>query len=102
MDRSTIITLVGKVYTKDSIGQYVETPTGREVYCDVVSISRSEWYDGGRNGLRPEIAFRVFAPDYHGEDTVEYNGKSYGIYRSYKGRNEIIELYCQRKSGVNS
>lgn len=100
MDRSTIITLVGVTYVQDAIKQYVPTETRRDVYADVRSISRTEWFDAGRNGLNPSLAFHMFEPDYHGEDIVEYNGKRYGVYRTYRALNETIELYCEEKSGL--
>lgn len=43
----------------------------------------------------------MFFGDYQGEKTVEYNGVTYGIYRTYLGRNDTIELYAERKGGTN-
>ena len=71
------------------------------VYCEATSVSQSEWFEGGRNGLNPEFRFRLFRYDYNGEDTVKYNGEYYSIYRTYVDRNEIIDLYVEKKKGAH-
>lgn len=100
MDRSNVISLIAETRTQDEIGQYISAETSRDVYCDVQSVSRQEWFNAGKDGLKPSYVFIMFAPDYEGEKIVEYNGKRYGIYRTYVGRNERIELYAESKSGV--
>lgn len=95
-----MINLISETKTQDEIGQFVSQETSRQVYCDVRSISASEWFDAGRDGYKPSLCFIMFAPDYAGERIVEYNGKRYGIYRTYVGRNERIELYAESKGGV--
>lgn len=100
MDRSTVIKLISKTYSQDSIGQYVYTETEREVFCDVRSITRVEWFDAGRNGMQPVYIFTMFEPDYAGEKIVEYGGNRYGVYRTYRSRNETIELYVEEKGGL--
>lgn len=69
------------------------------VYCNVSSVTGSEWFEGGRNGLNPQYRFTMFAPDYEGEEVLEYNGERYAIYRTYVGQNETIELYTEKKKG---
>lgn len=100
MDRSNTILLVAKTYDQNEIGAFMPVKTERKVYCDVRSITRAEWYDAGRQGFKPEIAFVMFAPDYRGEDEVIFNGHRYSIYRTYIAQNEIIELYCQDIGGL--
>lgn len=73
----------------------------REVYCNVESVSQSEFFEGGRNGLNPAYKFVMFSFDYQGERTLEYNGLRYGIYRTYLKKNGQIELYAERKGGTN-
>lgn len=100
MDRSNVIYLISETRTQDSIGQFVSEETKRQVFCDVRSITRAEWFDAGRNGYQPTYLFIMFGPDYQGEKIVEYNGKRYGIYRTYLARNERIELYAEEKGGL--
>lgn len=100
MDRSTVLTLVGIAYTQDAIGQQVPREIPREVFCSLSSVSASEWFDGGKAGLNPEYRATMFAPDYEGEQIAQLDGERYGIYRTYLGRDETIELYLTRKAGV--
>lgn len=101
MDRSGVIKLIGTTKTKDKYGVWRETPTSREVYCQVDSISQNEFFEGGRNGLNPSFKFTMFYADYNNEPIVEYNGDSYAVYRTYLTRADKIELYVERKGGTN-
>lgn len=100
MDRSNIINLIKETHTRDAIGQYVPAETSRQVFCDVRSITRDEWFNAGREGLKPSLMFILFEPDYQGEKIVEFDGKRYGVYRTYRGRNERMELYVEDKGGL--
>ena len=101
MDRSDVITLVDTTYAKDANGVERPTETTKEVFCSVNSVTRNEFMEGGRNGLNPELYFIVFFGDYSGEETIIYKGKSYGVYRTFLGKNDNLELYCERKGGTN-
>ena len=72
----------------------------KKVFAEVSSVGQSEWFEGGRYGLNPEYRFRMFAYDYNGESLVKYNGVIYSIYRTYVDRNELIELYAEKREGV--
>lgn len=100
MDRSKVLTLIGITYTADSIGQQVPKETRRDVFCNLSSVSASEWFDAGRAGLNAEHRATMFAYDYKGETIAELDGVRYGVYRTYLGKNETIELYLERKAGV--
>lgn len=100
MDRSAVITLIKRTFAADSIGQQIPTETTRDVFCSVSSISQSEWFEAGRNGLKAEYRVDMFFPEYEGEEIVEYNNTRYGVYRTYRRNNEVLELYLERKSGV--
>ena len=95
MDRSDIIYLCTPTHTKDEFGQYISSYQKRMVFCEVSSITQSEWFEGSRNGLNPSYRFLMFEPDYNGEKFIEYNGVVYSVYRTYRSKNEIIELYCE-------
>lgn len=101
MDRSNVLTLIGKTKTQNDYGVWVETETSRDVFCDVSSVTRQEFFDGGRNGLNPEYVFTMFFGDYEGETVCEFNGKRYAIYRTYHAKTDVIELYVERKGGTN-
>ena len=100
MDRSTPVYLIKQTYTEDAYGVLQPTTARRLVFANVTSVSLDEWAEGGRNGLNPEYRVRMFGPDYQGEEIAEINGKQYGIYRTYQGRNDVLELYVERKKGT--
>lgn len=101
MDRSDVVTLLAVDRTQDAYGVWRETIEEHEVYCNVASVTRSEFFEGGRNGLNPEYRITMFFGDYNGEPMLIYNGKTYSIYRTYQGRNDQLELYVERKGGSN-
>lgn len=101
MDRSDVIDLIDQVMTKDDYGVWKATETKKAVYCKVDSVTASEFFDGGRNGLNPEYRMTVFSGDYDGQRVIEYAGLRYGVYRTFKAKNDNIELYVERKGGDN-
>ena len=102
MDRSDVINLISESRTQDDYGRWIATKTSKQVMCQVDSITRAEFFEGGRNGLNPEFKFTMFNGDYSGETVVEYQGKTYSVYRTYLRRTDIIELYVERKGGTNT
>ena len=101
MDRSNVIKLISSTKTQDENGVWRETLSRRQVFCDVSSVTASEFFEGGRNGLNPEFRMTIFAGDYQGETMLEFNGKTYAIYRTYLAHNDNLELYVERKGGTN-
>lgn len=97
-----VVKLIDRHYAKNEYGVSVEAGTEREVFAQISSVTRSEFFEAGRNGLNPEFIFTVFAGDYQGERICELHGKRYGIYRTYRSSNsDYIELYAERKGGTN-
>lgn len=101
MDRSDVITLISITQAQDDYGVWREIEQGRDVYCQVDSVTRAEFFEGGRSGLNPEFKFTVFYADYQGEKTLVYNGNAYSIYRTFQARQDYLELYAERKGGTN-
>lgn len=96
-----VITLLSSQIIKDQYGVEKEILTPREVFCKINSVTRAEFFNGGRNGLNPEFRFDVFALDYEGEQSLLFNGQRYAIYRTYANGSDTIELYVERKGGTN-
>ncbi len=101
MDRSEVLTLLKATKTRDEYGVWAESFTRRDVFCQVDSVTRSEFFDAGRNGLNPEYRFSIFFGDYDGERIGEFRGQTYGIYRTFHGKTDEMELYVERKGGTN-
>lgn len=95
-----ILVLIGLSYTADEIGNQVAEETRRDVFCEISSISRAEWYDAGRNGMRPAFRATVNFDDYADETLVEHDGKRYAVYRTYAKTPALLELYLEEKAGV--
>lgn len=97
MDKSCVINLISTTRARNDYGVWTETDSSKQVFAQVSSVSRAEFFDAGRNGLNPEYQFTMFSGDYSGEETLEYEGKLYGIYRTYLRKTDVIELYAERK-----
>lgn len=102
MDRSSVLKLVAKTYTVDALNQQVPVETQRTVYCNLSSVTRAEWATAGQMGLKPELVATMFAPDYQDEEIAILNGVTYSIYRTYIRKDEQVELYMERQTGVTN
>lgn len=101
MDRSECISLIRSDKFQDDYGVWRSTETRTDVFCQVNSVTQREFFEGGRNGLNPEYVFTVFFADYDDQPIIEYRGLRYSVYRTYRRRDDTIELYVQRKGGSN-
>lgn len=96
---SDILILLSQTITTDTYGNEVVTEQEKQIYCDVDSISQSEFFAAADTELNPQYKFTVFFGDYNGEDTVKYKGTRYAIYRTYRTGDDL-ELYAERKIGA--
>lgn len=101
MEKNDLISLIGVEHGRDALLQPVsrELPP-REVFCSVKSITRAEWAAVGHRGLKPAMCVTLWAEEYQGELTAEYDGQRYGVYRTYQPNSCEIELYLEKKGGV--
>ena len=101
MDRSDVINLYADSVTYDEYGVALKNRTAKQVFCSVDSVTRSEFFDAGRSGLKPEYRFTMFFGDYDGETVVGYKGRLYSVYRTYHAKTDVIELYVERQGGTD-
>lgn len=101
MKHSSKIKLVSKSYSVDPIGQRIAADVLTEVWCDVKSISGQEFASAGANGIKPYLVFMVWESEYKGELELMHNNELYSIYRTYSRDDGRIELYTQKRVGVN-
>ena len=94
-----VITLITQTITTDKYGNEVPTETERTVYCEVDSISQTEFYAAANTELNPEYRFTIFFGDYEGESLVKFNDARYSVYRTYRTGDDL-ELYTERKIGA--
>lgn len=96
--------LLRQKYKKDKLGQYVPSEEVKdEILVSEESITRTEFFKAGQNGMRPEIMLKTASVNYSGQSEVEYEGTRYSIYRTHKvPESDEIELYLQKKAGVQN
>lgn len=92
--------LIGYTVTLNDYKQEVTTEKRSRIFAKKESVSRAEFYSGGKAGLQPEFRLTTAIIDYNGELEVEVDGERYGIYRTYNVSADHIELYCEKKGGV--
>lgn len=94
-----VLILIAQAITVDEYGNEVATETERQVYCEVYSISQTEFYAAANTELNPEYRFDIFFGDYQGEDVCLFGGERYAIYRTFRN-GDTLELYTERKIGA--
>ena len=100
MNMESTCDLINKVMSVDSLGFPTATETKTTVFCKITSISQTEYYSAGKAGIIPEYRFSVNAIEYDGQKELEYDGKRYGIYRTYL-YNDEMDLYAEYKGGMS-
>lgn len=93
--------LITATYVKDEYGVDRKTEVSVDVYGYYDSVTGTEVFEGGRNGLNPQFRFVMSDLDYSGQTVLVRDGLRYSIYRTYRPNNGTIELYCERKGGTN-
>lgn len=101
MDRSDVINLYADTITYDDYGVARKTRTSKQVFCKVDSVTRAEFFEAGKAGLKPEYRMTMFVGDYDGETVVGYKGRLFSVYRTYLAKTDIIELYVERQGGTD-
>lgn len=96
----TVIKLISQTLTTDELGYPIASETFYETFAKVRSVTQTEFFSAGKNGITPDFSFVVNDAEYQGQRLLEYEGKRYGIYRTYQPNNDTVELYAEYKSGV--
>lgn len=85
-----VIKLVSTTYETDEYLNQIPVTTEREVFCQVNSVGRSEFYAAAQNDMHPEYVFVIsHYKDYLGEKFVKYTDwtgteKVYYVTRTYR------------------
>ena len=98
-----VIKLLSYTYTIDEYGnQKVESTTERQVFCQVNSVGRTEFYQASQNNLHPSYVFSIsHYKDYLGETECLYTDwtgeeKKYVVTRTYR-TGDRIELTVEER-----
>ena len=100
MERSDVIDLISTVQTVDDYGVQQTVETSARTYARIKSASQSEFFNGGRNGLNPQLVFVIHAEEYSDQETALYSNKRYSIYRTFLRDDGYIELYAEYRKGA--
>ena len=83
------ITLLTSEYTQDAIGQWVKTVEETDVFGLVSSVTMSEFYQAGLQGLKPEFRMTIWMTEYHDEEELSLFG-----FPSLEPKAMIIMKFC--------
>lgn len=89
--------LIMQSISKGKYGTEETTESERETFCGVISISMSEFFTAGKDGIKPEICLAVRSEEYEGERKARFDNDEYDIYRIYGRTDGYTELYCKRR-----
>lgn len=93
--------LLTSTSVEDELGQWIETELPEMVYCSKLSITKAEYSSAGQSGHKPNILLVVNSDEYDGENKLDYERKTYYIYKTYMRSDGHTELYCEVRAGVN-
>ena len=89
------IILIDTIKGRDDDGfDVVEEESGRLVYADMKSVTRTEFYLANQSGIKADISFVLRQADYDSEMTLLHGEKKYKVIRTYKKDGETIDLIC--------
>ena len=89
-----VITLEAVQHGTDAEGYPTETVEATQVFADVQSTKRSEFYKAKQIGIDLAITVKLRAADYGGQERLVWNGKRYKVERAYTEAREMYELNC--------
>lgn len=89
-----LIELISQKTTQDPDGYPVIQEEKKEVFADVRSVTRTEFFEALKAGICETICFHMASCDYDNQKMIEYGGLRYQVERVYQTNMDIIELNC--------
>ena len=87
--------------TLDDLGQMMETEQKIKVQALEKPISSSEFFKAHQEDIQASVLLEISRFKYNGENEVEYQGKTYEVYRTYPLGISKIELYLSERKGLD-
>ena len=94
-----VIYLVKERYKADNIGNQIPAEEITPMFAAIYSVSQSEYFEAGKNGLKPDYKMMIYSQEYSGEQKVRYENTAYTIYRTYLC-GDRLELYLTKRDGT--
>jgi SPP1 family predicted phage head-tail adaptor len=88
------IKLRAVVHGVDSSGYPTQTNTDTEVWANVKTASRAEFYAANANGINVSMMIDVHVEDWENQTQVVYDSKTYDVIRAYQKGLGVVELTC--------
>ena len=96
MVRADVIGLVTETRSAHGVHEAI-TESVRDVYAEIRSVSRSEYYTALNAGVQPSIVFKLaLDADYQDEKFLRFRGKRYRVVRTYLTNDGGIEITAER------
>ena len=92
------ITLRAVVSSVDASGYPTQTNTDTEVWANVKSATRAEFYAANANEIDVSMMFDVHTEDWSNQTQVIYGSKAYDIVRAYQKGLGVVELTCSDRA----
>jgi len=92
------IKLRAVVAGKDADGYATKQTTDTEVWANVKSATRAEFYAANANGINVSMMFEVHVEDWNDQTQVVYGTKVYDVVRAYQKGLGVVELTCSDKA----
>lgn len=94
MKRYDVIELISEAPAVHGVFEQPVQET-RQVFCEVRSVSRSEWYSAQAQNIQADIVFVLTVDaDYDNEKELLFHEKKYRVIRTYMS-DDGIELTCE-------
>lgn len=101
-NKKQVIDLVEIITTKGALNQETEeTRVTASVIALVDSVTQTEFFNGGRLGLKPRLMATIYDFEYNDEPIVKVGSKLYSVYRTfYINGTDMVELYLEERGGT--
>ena len=90
--------LVNEVLTEDDIGNSVSETSETAVFCEISSVSQSEFYKAAAVGYKPQCRLKMWQDEYGGQSLVRIGKVYYTVIRNFTA-NGMTELYLEGRVG---
>lgn len=96
MVRADVIGLISETRSAHGVHETI-TETVRNVYAEIRSVTRSEFYNALNAGIQPEYVFKLaLDADYQQEHFLRYNNQRFRVVRTYLTGDGGIEITAER------
>lgn len=91
-----VCSLIAVTEISDSSKHYTTEETATEVFCSVsVGVTRSEFYEAMKAGIKLTATFEVYEDDYTGQALLEHDQTRYRVLRAFPTGYGTLELSCE-------